>query len=193
VSIIDRLAGAGAGAGAVPATVSLWTMTITDASGKDEPDDPTDPVTGTPVPLAPRPTLALDAWLTAAEAHRASEGGSWRDALVATKPATAESRCEPPDAAPIVGPDANADPACDAAFPIHEEPRMAAGAPRSGDVLKRALQPVDDAAALYEVELTEAQLDRLAEIFPTGVCDYDEPSQGFVEFDEPWYDFGAAD
>jgi hypothetical protein len=90
-----------------------------------------------------------------------------------------------------VGDDANDDPACVAAFPVHEEPRMAAGAPRSGDVLKCALQPVDEASDQYAVELTDAQLDRLAEIFPTGVCDWSRPSQGFVAFDHTWYDFGA--
>jgi hypothetical protein len=90
-----------------------------------------------------------------------------------------------------VGDDANDDPACVAAFPVHEEPRMAAGAPRAGDVLKCARQPVDEATDHYEVELSDAQLDRLAEIFPTGVCDWSRPSHGFVAFDDTWYDFDA--
>ncbi len=68
---------------------------------------------------------------------------------------------------------------------------MAAGAPRAGDILKCTLRPVDESSDLYEVELSDAQLDRLAEIFPTGVCDYGEPSQGFVEFEDTWHDFNA--
>ncbi len=140
--------------------------------------------------FAARPTLALDEWLTAAEQHRADEGGSWQDALAATKPTAAESRCQPAGAEAIVGADANDDPACVAAFPVHEEPRMAAGAPRAGDILKCALRPVDESTDLYDVDLTDAQLDRLARIFPTGVCDYTRPSQGHAELDTTWYDFG---
>ena len=68
---------------------------------------------------------------------------------------------------------------------------MAAGAPRSGDILKCALQPVADALDDYPVELSAAQENRLAATFPTGVCDYTEPSQGFVAFDRPWYDFSG--
>jgi hypothetical protein len=141
--------------------------------------------------FAAQPTLALDEWLTAAEQHRADEGGSWQDALAATKPTAAESRCQPPGAAVTVGADANDDPACVAAFPVHEEPRMAAGAPRAGDILKCALRPVEDSTDLYEVDLSDAQLDRLARIFPTGVCDYTQPSQGHADLDTTWYDFGT--
>jgi Tannase-like family of unknown function (DUF6351) len=180
-SLIDRLSGGGE----PPATVSLWSVGIPEGSGL------LDTLTGALGDFAARPTLALDEWLTAAEAHQADEGGSWQDALAATKPAAAETRCQPAGADEVVGPDATDDPACEAAFPVHEEPRMAAGAPRSGDILKCALRPVEEATDLYEVELTDAHLDRLAEIFPTGVCDYREPSQGFVEFQETWYDFGA--
>ena len=68
---------------------------------------------------------------------------------------------------------------------------MAAGGPRSGDVLKCALVPVEDATAQYEVELTDAHLDRLAEIFPTGVCDWSQPGVGQVAFEDTWYSFGT--
>jgi hypothetical protein len=181
-SLLDRLADED---GTWPATASLWSIGLPEGSSL------IDTLTGALGDFAAEPTVVLDQWLTDAEAHQAAEGGSWQDALAATKPDAARSRCVPAGAEPIVGDDANDDPACVAAFPVHEEPRMAAGAPRSGDVLKCALQPVDEATDQYEVELTDAQLDRLAEIFPTGVCDWSRPSQGFVAFDHSWYDFGA--
>jgi hypothetical protein len=90
-----------------------------------------------------------------------------------------------------VGDDANDDPACVAAFPVHEEPRMAAGEPRRGDVLKCALRPVEDSLDLYEVSLSDAQVARLGDIFPTGVCDYDRPGVGEAPFEHPWFDFTA--
>ena len=181
-SLLDRLADED---GTWPDTASLWSIGLPRGSSL------IDALTGALGDFAAEPTVVLDQWLTGAEAHQAAEGGSWQDALAATKPDAARSRCVPAGAEPIVGDDANDDPACVAAFPVHEEPRMAAGAPRSGDVLKCALVPVDEATDQYEVELTDAQLDRLAEIFPTGVCDWSRPSQGFVAFDHTWYDFGA--
>jgi Tannase-like family of unknown function (DUF6351) len=182
-SLLDRLAD---DEGNWPETASLWSIGMPAGSGL------LDTLTGALGDFAAEPTLALDEWLTAAEQHQADEGGSWPDALAATKPDAAESRCQPAGAAEIVGADANDDPACVAAFPIHEEPRMAAGGPRSGDILKCALRPVDESRDVYEVALTAAHLDRLTEIFPTGVCDYTQPSQGFVEFDETWHDFDAG-
>jgi Tannase-like family of unknown function (DUF6351) len=182
-SLLDRLADED---GNWPDTASLWTIGLPEGAGL------LDTLTGALGDFAVEPTIALDEWLTDAEAHRAEEGGSWQDALAATKPDAARSRCVPTGSAPIVGDDANDDPMCTAAFPVHEEPRMAAGAPRAGDVLKCARVPVEDATDQYEVELTDAQLDRLAEIFPSGVCDWSEPSEGYVAFDETWYDFGTG-
>ena len=129
-SILDRLADED---GTWPDTASLWSI------GMPEGSSLIDTLTGALGEFAAEPTIVLDQWLTDAEAHQAAEGGSWQDALAATKPDAARSRCVPTGAEPIVGDDANDDPACVAAFPVHEEPRMAAGAPRSGDVLKCAL------------------------------------------------------
>jgi hypothetical protein len=183
-SILDRLADGGDD---WPDTASLWTLSLPTGDGSS--DDTSGPFGG----VAVQTTLALDQWLTAAADHREAEGGSWPAAVGATRPGAAESRCQRPEpgAAVVVGPAANDDPACVAAHPVHEEPRMAAGGPRSGDVLKCALQPLGDAADRYEVDLTDVQLDRLAEVFATGVCDYTRPSQGYAEPDHPWYDLGG--
>ncbi|HKE74692.1 MAG TPA: DUF6351 family protein [Acidimicrobiales bacterium] len=182
-SILDRLTG---DRDTAPDTVSLWSI------GLPEGDSLVDTLTGALGDFSVRPTLALDAWLTAAEKHRADRGGSWRAALAATKPAAAQSRCQPAGKAEIVGPDANDAAACRAAFPIHEEPRMAAGGPRRGDILKCALAPARRAPAAWRVDFTPAQVDRLAEIFPDGVCDYTAAGQGQAAFGHPWYDFGTG-
>ena len=181
-SLLDRLADED---GTWPATASLWSIGLPEGSSL------IDTLTGALGDFAAEPTIVLDQWLTDAEEHQAAEGGSWQDALAATKPDAARSRCVPTGAEPIVGDDANDDPACVAALPIHEDPRMAAGAPRRGDVLKCALRPVEESTDLYEVDLTDAQLDRPAETFPTGVCEYDLPGVGQAAFDRPWYDFTA--
>lgn len=182
-SILDRFTN-GAGESQRPATVSLWSM-------EDADIDMATAMTGAVDGLAEASAVALDEWLTAAREHQAVEGGTWQDALAAAKPKSAESRCSLKDEDPIVGPDANEDPACVDSMPVHRDPRMVAGAPRSGDVLKCQLVPVEKAVAggMYDVELTEARVDRLAEIFPDGVCDYDQPGVGQGPPEDVWMDF----
>ncbi|MGI8709814.1 MAG: DUF6351 family protein [Acidimicrobiales bacterium] len=61
-------------------------------------------------------------------------------------------------------------------YPIAGDPRTVAGAPRRDDILKCELKALDPDA--YEVDLTPAQLDRLDQIFPGGVCDYRRAGAG---------------
>ncbi len=49
-------------------------------------------------------------------------------------------------------------------------PRIAAGAPLSDDILKCQLKPVDPED--YERSLTSTELTRLEQVFPEGVCDW---------------------
>lgn len=67
---------------------------------------------------------------------------------------------------------------CNTLYPVHGEPRLAAGAPLTNDVVKCQLKPIDYAD--YEPRFTTAQKQRLAAIFPTGVCDYRKPGVGQV-------------
>lgn len=176
--VMDRLVDDGN----VPDTVSLWTY------GAGEGGSIVATLTGALGSLVAEPTMVMDEWLTAAEERQADEGGSWQDALSTAKPPEAESRCTVGDDE-ITGPDANEDPACVEAYPIHEEPRLAAGAPRSGDILKCQRIDVADAVDggdVYEVDLTDAQVDRLSDIFATGVCDYTQPAVGQAEPDGVW-------
>lgn len=59
---------------------------------------------------------------------------------------------------------------CHQLYPRHADPRMFAGGPLSGDVLKCALKPVDPTD--YSRPLTARELERLEAIFPSGVCDF---------------------
>jgi hypothetical protein len=182
-SIHDRLAGSEDGAW--PDTVSLWTVPVEPGSSLIA------NLSGAVGDTASQPTYVLDEWLTAAEARVEEDGDSWRDALAAAKPESAESRCAATPGDPLVGADANEDDTCTSAFPVHEEPRMAAGAPRSGDLLKCQLVAVDKADDLYDVDLSASQMQRLEAIFPDGVCDYTKPSVGFSEPSGTWLDLSS--
>lgn len=118
---------------------------------------------------------AIDRWLTAlAEDHR---GGPMADVLRRNRPADAVDRCLPSGAAaPIAGPGTYDEPGpCHDDFPLAGDPRTAAGQPRSDEVLKCDLKPIDPAD--YDLELTADQLRRLAAIFSSGVCDYSAPAE----------------
>jgi hypothetical protein len=70
------------------------------------------------------------------------------------------------------------------AFPPFSSPRMVAGGDIQGDIFKTYLIPVEEAIerGFYDpVVLTEAQIERLNEIFPTGVADYDQGCVGRPE------------
>ena len=74
--------------------------------------------------------------------------------------------------------------ACTATYPIHGDPRTAAGAPLANDIVKCTLGPVD--AGAYGVPFTTAQADRLAGIFEKGVCDWSVPGVGQVPLLDTW-------
>jgi hypothetical protein len=76
---------------------------------------------------------------------------------------------------------------CNAAYPFHGDPRLVAGGPLAGNVLKCALKPVD--AADYPGSMTAAQLDQIKLIFPTGVCDYHHPGIGQHILHKTWQHF----
>jgi len=71
--------------------------------------------------------------------------------------------------------------ACAQTFPIKSTSRIVAGGPIEGGVFKCALQPVDDAIdrGLYGTwQPSDAEVARLKQIFPTGVCDYRKRDRG---------------
>jgi hypothetical protein len=122
----------------------------------------------------------LDEWITNMQAH--PELG-----VVGNKPESAKDMAYFADGSEAVGPDVwdgilNDDPPGPGttAFPPFSSPRMVAGGDIQGDIFKTYLVPVEEAVTggFYDpVVLTEAQIERLEEIFPAGVSDY---SQGCV-------------
>jgi hypothetical protein len=117
----------------------------------------------------------LDQWLTAAE--ESSDGGTWAERLAAAKPADAADRCVLPSGEIVTGPDVYADGTpCSDAYPVHADPRRAAGSPLVNDVLACDLTPVDPSS--YGVGLSDDQAQRLRRIFPEGVCDWSHAGRG---------------
>ena len=65
---------------------------------------------------------------------------------------------------------------CNTLFPVHSNPRIVAGAPLTGDVMKCQLKPINWRE--YGVEFSDAEKQRLNTIFPDGVCDWTAPGVG---------------
>ena len=149
-SLRDRLT-LGASAKTVPG-FQIWTR---DAAAPD---------------AGPEAVAAVDEWATFLV--KGPGGGTRAEQLERTRPDDAVDNCTPPGASkPSRGTEVNEDDGpCAKAFPILGNTRTAAGAPRSDDVLKCQLKPVDPDD--YERQLTSAQLTRLEQVFPEGVCDW---------------------
>jgi hypothetical protein len=70
---------------------------------------------------------------------------------------------------------------CAQGFPLFSTSRIVAGAPIEGGVFKCALKPLATAVGdgNYAPWVPDAaQVGRLQQIFPTGVCDYSKPDIG---------------
>ena len=59
---------------------------------------------------------------------------------------------------------------CNKLYPVHDDPRIVAGGPLAGDILKCRLKPAR--AEDYDVAFSAAEWARLMAIFPDGVCDW---------------------
>jgi hypothetical protein len=102
-----------------------------------------------------------------------------------TMPASAVDNCPGANGTLITGPDIYTAPGpCRDNYPLHNDPRTAAGAPLRNDILKCQLQPTS--RSLYKVPFSAAQLSRLGTIFPQGVCDWTRPGVGQVPLEGTW-------
>lgn len=135
-----------------------------------------DPAVTPAAQAGPEAVAVLDEWLTAMEAD--TEGGDRYDALLRARPDGAIDNCLPADQdEPISGAHIYDDKGpCRDDFPVHGDPRTAAGAPRADDVIKCQLKAVDPAD--YDAEITEAQYDDITRVFPQGVCDWSADGVG---------------
>ena len=80
---------------------------------------------------------------------------------------------------------------CDVLYPSPPVPREVAGAPLASHIVKCQLTPVD--ASDYRVSFTDAEMERLGDIFVAGVCDWSTPGVGQAELKGSWLTFGVAD
>jgi hypothetical protein len=120
-------------------------------------------------------------------------GGAGDDAIgvidrwltTGTMPPEAVDNCVTRDGRRLRGTDIYETPGpCRDEYPLHDDPRTAAGAPRRNDIGKCALKPVD--AGEYGVPFSAAQEERLRRIFPRGVCDWTKPGVGQVPLEGTW-------
>ncbi len=132
--------------------------------------------------------VLLDQWLTEARTDPTSASAPAK--LAAARPSTAVDRCTTPDGTVVSGPHTyQGTNACTQAYPVHGDPRTAAGAPQRNDVLKCQLEPASKAT--YSVTFSAAQRQRLAQIFPTGVCNWSVAGVGAQPPQGVWLDFGT--
>lgn len=112
----------------------------------------------------------MDEWLSAVEADPRDLPRSQK--IVEDKPVTAHDLCTDGLGNEIPSADV-----CALLNPYYEEPRMVAGEPFTGDILKCQLKPLDRSE--YEsVPFTDEQWTQMQQIFPEGVCDWSKPGVG---------------
>ncbi len=75
---------------------------------------------------------------------------------------------------------------CRDAFPVMGDPRTAAGGPVAGDIVACTLAPLEEIDA--DLPLSAGQRDRLAAVFPSGVCDWSQPARGQQPPTTTWLD-----
>ena len=119
------------------------------------------------------PIAILDDWLTTGE-----------------RPAAAVNRCLLADGTLLTGGWELYDEAgpCQDAFPVMGDPRTAAGGPTAGDIVACTLGPLDEIDA--DLDLSDEQRERLAAVFPDGVCDWTQPGRGQQPPTAAWPHFG---
>jgi hypothetical protein len=76
---------------------------------------------------------------------------------------------------------------CETVYPVHADPRLAAGQPEDLLTLKCALRPIDWSG--YPVTFTPAEKAELTSAFPGGVCDYRRPGPEQQRPIGPWLNY----
>jgi len=125
----------------------------------------------------------MDQWLAAIRRDQAP--GTTMEKIARNKPQGLSDACWDASGEKITEP-ASIDSTgrCNTLYPPHSDPRMAAGGPLTGDVLKCALKPVDPRD--YKQKLSADQLSAVKSVFPHGVCDYTNPGVEFHRLAAEW-------
>jgi len=124
-------------------------------------------------PLLMRALAEMDKWLAAIQADQAS--GTQHQKVVRNKPTTLQEGCNTRDATPqfIAEKQQINSGQCASIYPVPPAPRVISGAPLAADVIKCTLKPI--AMGDYRVPFTPQQSQRLATVFPNGVCNWTVP------------------
>jgi hypothetical protein len=124
--------------------------------------------TGTDTDIGSTALRTMDQWLTNIESDHSRIDRAAK--VIQDKPAGAVDRCWNHSNTP-------ADPSfCATNAPVEGIPRLVAGDGPTLDTLKCRLEPLRRSD--YPVSFTEAEWAQLERAFPTGVCDWSEPSVG---------------
>jgi hypothetical protein len=113
----------------------------------------------------------MDEWLTNLANDRTGERTI--ESIARAKPADLSDSCYSASGDRIIEAQTFSGGECNKLYPTFPSPRMVAGGPMTNDVLKCQLKPID--VHDYRVEFTEGEKERLAAIFPEGVCDWTKP------------------
>jgi hypothetical protein len=125
----------------------------------------------------------MDQWLT--DVSRDGSTDSMAVKVRRTKPAELADGCVTPQGERIVELVSYTSAGrCNQLYPLHGDPRIAAGAPLTNDILKCRLKAIDPRD--YTRSLTAAQMAQLRAVFPTGVCDYRRPGVGQRRLSASW-------
>lgn len=134
----------------------------------------------------------FDQWMLAYVSDTSS--ANRREKVLKAKPAAAVDGCydksTPPqfvkDALPFTS---KPESPCSALYPVYSNPRKEAGGPLAANIPKCQTKPIDPKD--YPGGLSAADQTRLAEIFPSGVCDWTRPGVAQTAL-VPWASFGPS-
>ncbi len=125
--------------------------------------------------------FAMDSWLSRVYTDRRNLALPQK--IIQDKPATVADRCTNGSGTDVP------ETVCDSTVQAYGTPRFAADEPKTDDVLKCQLKPLNPAD--YPVPFTPAQWQELQQAFPLGVCDYSKPGVG-QQPTVPWLTYQDA-
>jgi len=144
---------------------------------------------GSAVPAATAATV-FDQWMTAYKSDTSKL--SQLQKVIRNKPGMAVDGCWATATQFIAEPQtfsSQPNSQCNQLFPSYAAPRIVAGGPLAGNVIKCQLKPID--VNDYDVTFTDAGMEQLRAIFPTGVCDWSKPGVNQVGV-VTWASFGPS-
>ena len=143
-------------------------------------------VAGAPVPV--NTIQMMDRWLTAIGSDQSTDAPAVK--VARNRPADVEDACFTEQGERIVEPASyTSQGRCNQLYPPHADPRVAAGAPLTNDILECELKPIE--AKDYTLPFTTEQMVRLKALFPQGVCDFSRPGIGRRPLDKTWIRYSA--